>query len=161
MKRFVVLAAVAAVLSGGQPAAAQEVPQATITDDDRRELNELVVFYLDRVEQHMGLGMPRAAGLNDEIVDLQPNADHRWEISLDRGVAYRIVGACDNECSNMDMELIDARTGAVVLSDTLPDDYPTLSYTPAANGRYVVRIIMRACSIAPCFAGARVLARAL
>ena len=38
----------------------------------------------------------------------------------------------------------------------LPDDYPVVTYTPAANGNYIVRILMQACTVAPCYAGARV-----
>ena len=70
---------------------------------------------------------------------------------------YRIVGACDDDCSNLDLELIDVSTGGVVASDMLQDDFPVVDFTPQANGRYIVRLLMQTCTVAPCFAGARVL----
>jgi hypothetical protein len=37
------------------------------------------------------------------------------------------------------------------------DDFPVVDFTPQANGRYIVRLLMQTCTVAPCFAGARVL----
>jgi hypothetical protein len=71
-------------------------------------------------------------------------------------VEYRIIGACDGDCTNVDIELIDSR-GGVVASDLLPDDYPVVSYTPSADGVFYARALMQACTVAPCFAGMRVL----
>jgi hypothetical protein len=88
---------------------------------------------------------------------MQPSTDGRWVVDLVAGTPYRIIGACDNECSNMDIELIDMSTGGVVASDMLPDDYPVVDFLPQANGQYVVRMLMQTCTIAPCYAGARVL----
>lgn len=132
------------------------VDQANLTPDQRRQLEELIVGYLDGYQNSLAQGKSRAPGFNDEIAGLQPGTDHRWQVNLNGGTAYRILGACDNECSNVDIELIDSR-GGVVASDTLPDDYPVVDYTPSANGVYYVRIMMQTCTIAPCYAGARIL----
>jgi len=174
--RLIVLAAVAAVAlaacnqgSGPQLPSTQEgaqapstqsasvAQQATLTDEERRQLTELVASYLNNVQGAHAQGLSPAPGFSDEVTGLQPGADHRWQVSLVGGTAYRVIGACDNECSNMDIELIDVATGGVVASDVLPDDYPVVSYTPAANGAYIVRIMMQTCTVAPCYAGARVL----
>jgi hypothetical protein len=88
---------------------------------------------------------------------MQPGTDHRQNVTLTGGTAYRFVGACDGDCTNFDIELIDMRTGGVVASDMLPDDFPIVNYTPPANGQYIVRSLMQACSVAPCFAGTRAL----
>ena len=72
---------------------------------------------------------------------------------------YTVLGACDNDCNNVDVELIDMRTGGVVASDLLPDDYPVVSYTPTANGDYLARLILRTCTTAPCYTGMRLLTR--
>jgi hypothetical protein len=53
------------------------------------------------------------------------------------------------------LELLDGATGAVVGSDLLADDYPVVSYTPAADAPYFVRLILRTCTQAPCYIGAR------
>lgn len=149
--RRALLAAMAALSLAG-PALAQQ----DLNDVQRQQLVALVGAYLDDVQQHFAPGLEPAAGLSDEIAPLEQGADHRWRIELVGGAAYRIIGACDNECSDIDIELIDA-SGAVVASDTLPDDYPIVDHAPTANGAYVVRMIMQRCTVAPCFAGVRVL----
>ena len=78
-------------------------------------------------------------------------------MQLTAGTPYRIVGACDGDCTNVDIELISMTTGGVVASDMLPDDYPVVNFTPPANGQYIVRLLMQQCTVAPCYAGARVL----
>jgi hypothetical protein len=145
---------------GAQAPSAQtggSVRQANLTPQERQQLAELVGSYLNDVQRNYGGSMSPAAGFSDEVADLQPGADHRWQISLVGGRSYRIIGACDNECSNVDIELIDVSTGGVVASDMLADDFPVVDYTPTANGQFIVRILMQTCTVAPCYAGARVL----
>lgn len=136
--------------------AASAEGQAMLTPEQRTQLENLVRTYLDRAVTQNANGMNPAPGFTDEIADLQPGTDHRWQVNLVGGTNYRIVGGCDNECSNLDIELVDSR-GGVVASDTRPDDFPVVNFTPQANGSYIVRIMMQACSVAPCYAGARVL----
>ncbi len=135
----------------------QYAQQDNLTPEERQQLEQLVASYLNNAQQALGGGMNPAQGFSDEVAGMQPGTDHRWQVNLRGGAAYRIIGACDNECSNLDIELIDVRTGGVVASDTLPDDVPLVNFTPPANGQYIVRMMMQTCTIAPCYAGARVL----
>jgi hypothetical protein len=137
-----------------QPGAQQASP---LTAEQQEQLNTLVTSYLNDVQNQFGQGMGPAQGFTDQIAAMQPATDSRWQVNLTNGTAYRFIGACDNECSNLDIELIDMRTGGVVASDMLPDDYPVVNYTPSADGQYIVRLIMQTCTIAPCYAGARAL----
>ncbi len=130
--------------------------QALLTAEQRTQLEGLVRGYLDNAQTNLAQGLTPAAGFSDEVTSLQPGRDHRWQVNLEGGRSYRIIGGCDNECSNLDIELIDSR-GAVVASDVLPDDFPLVNFTPAQSGQYIVRIMMQACSVAPCYAGARIL----
>lgn len=130
--------------------------QASVTDQQEVALRQLVGRYLDATQTQYGAGMVPAPGFQDGIADLQPGGDARWQLHLQAGTPYRIIGACDNECSNVDLELIDS-SGAVVASDALPDDYPIVDHTPAAAGIYQIRVMMMTCTLAPCYAGARVL----
>lgn len=130
--------------------------QASLSAEERAQLESLVRGYLDAAQQAYAQGFRPAAGINDEVTSLQPGRDHRWQINLTGGTGYRFVGGCDNECSNLDFELLD-NSGAVVASDMLPDDVPVVNFTPAANGRFTLRILMQTCTVAPCYAGARVL----
>jgi hypothetical protein len=136
------------------------VRQAQISDEQREQFLGRVRQYLDMAAQHpeVGGGLSAAPGFNDESAAMQPGTDHRWQVELVGGTAYRVIGACDDDCTNLDMELIDVSTGGVVASDMLPDDFPVVQFTPQANGRYIVRLLMQTCGGAPCFAGGRVLA---
>ena len=116
--------------------------------------------YLDRAQAQSGENMSVVNGTSDEIVPIQPAADYRRAINLSAGIPYRLLGACDNDCSNMDIELIDAGTGSVVAADSAPNDFPVVNFTPPQDGAYTVRLIMQTCTAAPCYAGVRVLARA-
>lgn len=134
------------------------VQQAQITDEQRQQFRGRVTQYLDMATNQLGGGSAAAPGFTDEAAEMQPGTDHRWQVELVGGTPYRLIGACDDDCSNLDMELIDVATGGVVASDMLQDDFPLVDFTPQANGRYIVRLLMQTCSVAPCFAGARVLA---
>lgn len=136
---------------------ASTAQQANVTPEVRQQLIQQIGDLLSQSQSQLAPNTQRAEGLVDEIAPMQPGTDHRWQVNLTGGQAYRILGACDGDCTNVDIELIDVRTGGVVASDVLPDDYPVVDYTPSANGQYIVRIMMQACSVAPCYAGARVL----
>jgi hypothetical protein len=150
------------VQDGAQAPATQTAPsgtvqQAQLTPEQVEQVRAVVRQYLDLSQQANAAGHAPAAGFSDEIAGLQPGTDHRWQIELAAGTTYKIIGACDNECSNVDMELIDVATGGVVESDMMGDDIPIVDFTPPANGRYIVRLLMQVCTVAPCYAGARVL----
>jgi hypothetical protein len=134
-------------------------PQASISSSEHAQLEGLIRSYLDSNAQTNAQGFAPAAGVQDQIARLQPEGDHRWDVNLAANTPYRIIGVCDNECSNVDMELLD-HTGAVVQSDVLPDDIPIINITPTANDRYTVRLILKTCTLAPCYVGGRVLQQA-
>jgi hypothetical protein len=139
---------------------ASTAQQATITPEVRAQLIQNIGDQLSQMQTQLAPGAARAEGLVDEVIPLQPGADHRWQVNLTGGTPYTILGACDGDCTNVDIELIDVRTGGVVASDVLPDDYPVVNYTPSTNGQHIVRIMMQTCTVAPCYAGARVLTTA-
>lgn len=179
MRGFLIAAVAALALAGcgaadsGAPMPKQQVPQnalnaptqlnggsanqqASISSDQDQQLQQLVKGYLDNYQEHMGQGMSPVAGVSDQISAIQPGHDYRWQVNLAGGTQYRVVGACDNECNNVDIELIDG-TGAVVASDKAPDDRPVVNFTPASNGQYIVRLMLQTCTVGPCYVGARVL----
>ncbi|MBY0564938.1 MAG: hypothetical protein K2P58_12220 [Hyphomonadaceae bacterium] len=137
-----------------QPAPAQ---QANVTAEVRQQLIDNIGQQLNQIAQNFAAGAQPPQGFTDQIVPMQPATDHRFDIALTAGGAYTFIGACDGDCTNVDIELIDRRTGGVVASDMLPDDYPVVNFTAPANGQYIVRLLMQQCTVAPCYAGARVL----
>jgi len=71
------------------------------------------------------------------------------ELQLEAGTAYAIMGACDTDCSDLDLVLMDA-AGAKVAEDVLDDDVPVVSVQPARSGTYRVTVAMAVCSEDPC-----------
>jgi len=126
--------------------------------DAPAQFQQLVVGYLDGYVNQMTPGWLRVDGVPDTITGLQLNGEHRWQLRLRAGRSYAFVGACDNECSNIDFVLEDGG-GRQVDTDVLDDDYPLVEVTPPADGVYTLRIQLRTCTIAPCYVAARLVAR--
>lgn len=138
--------------------AASPTEQTTVTEEVRQSL---ITGIGQQLTQLQSVNAPNYSPVgNDTIVPMQPGRDHRFIVDLTGGVEYGFIGTCDGDCSNVDIELISMETGGVVANDMLPDDYPIFPYTPAANGQYMVRLLMQACTRAPCYAGARVVSNA-
>lgn len=133
--------------------------QAEISPQQRTEFEGVIRRYLDAAHERFATGMHETPATPEQIVAMQPGGDFRWHVNLTAGTPYRFIGACDDDCTNLDFELIAPR-GGVVASDLLTDDFPVASFTPSENGQYIARLIMIQCSVAPCFAGGRVLSGA-
>nr|WP_314529368.1 hypothetical protein [uncultured Brevundimonas sp.] len=129
-------------------------PQVSLSEKDRREIEGVARNYLDEAAKELAKGFSPMPGVQDVVVALQPTQVHVWTVGLKRGETYRFIAECDSECSDMDMELLDP-AGKIVERDTLPDSAPVINIRPAANGTYTARLIMKTCTVAPCYAAAR------
>ncbi|MGD9978961.1 MAG: hypothetical protein AB7H66_12090 [Hyphomonadaceae bacterium] len=145
------------VKAGATPPSTQSpaspTQQAQVTDEVRQQLIAQIGQFLGATQQQFAAGSHQVG--SDTIVPMQPGRDHRFITNLTAGQTYGFIGACDGDCTNVDIELISMETGGVVANDMLPDDFPIASYRPPANGQYMVRLLMQACSTSPCYAGVR------
>lgn len=132
-----------AVLVAAEPAAAQ--------DYDRQ-----VRGYLEHgLAAHAVEGYAPERTVPDLIVPLQLDRPFLWSVFLRQGVAYRVYGACDDNCSDLDMEIYGA-DGRLVDRDAAPDDTPYVQLTPSETGRHYVRLWLYACTAGSCYVAARV-----
>lgn len=129
-------------------------PQVSMSEEQRREIRDLAKSYLDDAAKELAKGFSPVGGLEDTVVAMQPTETHTWSVSLKRGENYRIIAECDNECEDLDLELVDA-AGKIVERDTMPDSYPVINIAPRSDAAYTVRMTMKTCTIAPCYAAAR------
>jgi hypothetical protein len=129
--------------------------QVRISAENRQQVENNIREQLTQFSGQYAPGGVAIQGFQDVVTAIQPGTDIQARVSLAGGTHYAFVGVCDADCNNVDMELLDGRTGEVVASDLLPDDYPVVQYTPAANANYFVRLILRTCTQAPCYIGAR------
>lgn len=147
----------------GQLAAAGETSESETIDVNTREgraqLEGLMRAMMDEAAPQLAAGYRADAGLPDQYPLLRlRESPHNWQVSLVAGADYRFVGGCDMDCNNVDLELLDA-AGTVVASDTLPDDFPVVTFTPPAAGVYTVRTHLRTCEVEPCMVAVRALTR--
>lgn len=89
---------------------------------------------------------------------LDQGESEEFELSLDGGKQYVIVGFCDGDCSDMDLELTTSG-GDAVDSDFAEDDYPVVMVEPSRSATYNLRVVIAACSAEPCYYGVGVFAR--
>lgn len=76
---------------------------------------------------------------------------YSWELSVTSGMTYAIYGACDSDCSDLDLDLLDGTTS--VDSDYLEDDFPVVTFTATKSGMFTIKVIMAACGSEPCYFG--------
>lgn len=89
---------------------------------------------------------------DDFIGSLYDNGETTFTVDLQGGRAYTFLGACDNDCSDVDLWIYDER-GNLIDSDVSRSDLPYLSFTPRWSARFSVRVRMYACSYEPCSYG--------
>jgi hypothetical protein len=75
-----------------------------------------------------------------------------WTFPLIASTDYVITGACDVDCSDIDILVKDAY-GNEVNSDVLADDQPIVEFTAGQGGEYTVEIKMYSCAVEPCYFG--------
>jgi hypothetical protein len=103
---------------------------------------------------HGSAGYARERTTPDLVVPLQLDRPFLWSVYLREGVNYRVYAACDDACSDLDMEIF-AADGHFLERDVARDDTPFVQVTPERTGRHYVRIWLYACAEEPCHIAAR------
>jgi len=135
-----------------------EAACAAFVADEDKALRRLVSRYLDLNQNGFGGIMVRAPGFNDGVVALREGGAYLFRRPLRQGVSYRLIGACDNECNDLDLIVTDA-SGAMIGNDVGVDNFPVVEITPDADADYFVILYLHTCTIEPCYAGMRLLER--
>ncbi|MGV9009331.1 hypothetical protein [Brevundimonas sp.] len=142
-------------LTAAEIAARATTQQASMTPAEREEFRQGMVTMLDQVGENRAEGHIRVPGVDDQIVAMQPLQAHTFTAPMTAGKPYLIFAVCDGDCKVVDLTLLDS-AGAEIKTDTDSGDFPVLDFTPTTNGTYSVRMKMTECSVAPCYAAARV-----
>lgn len=85
-----------------------------------------------------------------QLGELQQDETRQITLKLTGGSDYLVVGVCDGDCKDMNLQLLDIG-GSEVDSDTEDDDVPVVA--ASASGTYTARVTMVACSKSPCAFG--------
>lgn len=113
------------------------------------EYTQQVKGYLDRLATNAGkqgfkrvVAGPVFGSLNDDA-----KSSHDMTVVADR--EYVLFGACDNDCTDLDLLIYDG-SGSLVRRDVATDDRPVLVFTPSKSGKYRIDVVMATCSDEPC-----------
>lgn len=140
------------MLCAGLIGAAISAPPASAQEDYEAQARA----YLEAgMGPHQALGYAPDESNLDLLVPLRLDGPYLWSVYLREGVVYRVYGACDNDCSDLDMEIYGA-DGYLADRDVATDDVPYVQITPTRSGRHYVRIWLYACAAEPCYTAARV-----
>jgi hypothetical protein len=129
MKLVASLTAAAALTLAGGVAVAQDASGAALVD-----------FVFSELEKEFGIspasrqiGRLAAPGSMTGTFNVAPNAN------------YIAIGACDENCTDLDLVIRDA-SGNEVGSDYEPDDAPMVVIPAGSGGRYTFEVQMATCS---------------
>lgn len=85
---------------------------------------------------------------------LAQGGDEEFELELNSGNRYIVVGVCDGDCSDLDLVLTNG-SGEEVEADRELDDVPMLAIQ-GQGGTFVLKVQMATCEAAQCRYGVRV-----
>ncbi|NIR42651.1 MAG: hypothetical protein GWN99_02065 [Gemmatimonadetes bacterium] len=97
------------------------------------------------------IGSAHTGALNHEASD-------DFKLVLQGGWSYFLVGACDADCPDIDLRLLDA-SGREVGRDFQDDAFPIVEASPTGTGDYSVHVYMASCTREPCYYGVGIFAR--
>lgn len=123
-----------------QPALPRESTDDQWEAQVRRQLSRI-----DDVFSDNGLSRSHSIGTGT----LRNQQSENLTIRLRAGSTYGIVGACDNDCTDLDLAVYSPN-GSLLKRDVSDDDLPFIVFRAAVTGTYRIRVIMTSCSTPPC-----------
>jgi hypothetical protein len=87
------------------------------------------------------------------INNVSDDTNDGWTFYFSSSKKYFIVGACDNDCSDVDLYIRRENSSYTIAEDEKPNDMPVLSFNPSSSGRYTVTLKMYNCSESICYQG--------
>ena len=86
------------------------------------------------------------------VAALDSDGDDSFTVTLDKGVTYLIASVCDEDCSDVDIQLHDENDNLIDV-DEQEDGFPIAEVTPAWTGEFTITVHMFQCDREPCFYG--------
>jgi hypothetical protein len=108
--------------------------------------------------------------VQDQLQRVSPNAktakmgalnleESEWfSVTLTAGVAYSILGVCDNDCSRLQLVLTTLDRNELA-TDRRGENFPVVRFTPPETRVFRVKVVMEACLVSPCWYGVAVVER--
>jgi hypothetical protein len=107
----------------------------------------------DRLDRAIAaIGSVRGSGVLRRSGTLNQEEAATMEAPAAQGRAYALVAVCDDDCSRLQLTLIN-ENGSEVATDRRSENLPTLRFTPDRSMTYRVRVVMEGCHWNPCWFG--------
>jgi uncharacterized RDD family membrane protein YckC len=122
---------------------------SVVQEEVRAVAKNVENFYRDH-----GLEIASAAPI--EMIRLGDGEVRETTQHLDRGGSVVIIGACDQDCSDLDL-IVFGPEGDEIARDREADDRPLISFDPQLTGDYRIVATMHSCATEWCMGGYTVL----
>ncbi|KAF0113080.1 MAG: hypothetical protein FD128_1321 [Hyphomonadaceae bacterium] len=97
---------------------------------------------------YLSLGFRRTTTTGSQSLNDDGNATFNMPVIA--GQRYAVLGACDSDCTDLDIKILDA-SGAMVTQDAATDDLPTAYFEARQTGSYRLQVTMYQCTSNPCY----------
>ncbi|MGE3141808.1 MAG: toll/interleukin-1 receptor domain-containing protein [Hyphomonadaceae bacterium] len=155
---LVVLGVIGAVIPNPAPKPAEEEPAVETTAptpppapaaNDGLTIQQVLDNQLTQATQILGRSgyQPVGGPFNGA---LGAASSQSFPVTLQVGGDYKIVAACDRDCTDIDLTISDQNNNTVA-SDVELDDHPIVSVTPRWTGPFMINVQMVTCSQEPCY----------
>lgn len=107
-----------------------------------------------------GYSVDASAAGRSQVVGLLPVGGVVYlEIELTANSSYMIIGSCDSDCTDLNLQLTD-ESGDLIAEDMQDDDVPILEFVAPRTKRYLLGVGMAGCDAEACFFGFQVMRKA-
>ena len=97
------------------------------------------------IEAQIMAGLYDAYLSQPPVIDSAKNGEVKWiPVQLEEGQNYKIMGVCDDRCSDLDLILYDESNGVVAV-DVRDDNKPWLVVLPQWTGEFLIKLVMADC----------------
>jgi len=121
------------------------------------QYTQQITAQLTRAAQHYG-SQGYSPDRAPSIGNLNDDAEESIMINLTGGRRYAIIGVCDNDCRDVDLQVFSG-DGTKIGEDLEVDDQPLVQFSAQYTGQYRVKVLMANCNTNPCYYGVQVLTR--
>lgn len=123
------------------------MPISAQADDWHKQVRMYLVEIETELESE-GYSLLQKYHIDDMYEDSSKESGYYFEA----GTEYIVVGACDNDCSDIDMWIYDENRNEID-DDVSDDDVPIVRVTPRRSGIFYVKTKMYNCDAGPCSFG--------
>lgn len=78
------------------------------------------------------------------------------ELNLTAGAGYVIAAGCDEDCTDLDLQIFAPGESKALAEDVGEDDVPVIRFQAPKSGQYMLAVNMAACSESLCYYGYQV-----